>query len=301
MSTAARAAEMRRPRHWRLAAFARDRAAVAALIVLVLVIGACAVAPLISNVGPYTADDALRYVAPLSHGYLLGTDQQGRDEVARLLWGGRVSLAVGVVPTLAAGAIGLALGMIAGIFRGIVDTIIMRSLDVLFAFPIVLFAIALAGAMTPGIGTEIVAIMIILIPYFGRLARTATLSVMAMPYIEAARAAGGSPLAIALGYVFPNVLSPILVYATTLMGLMIVVGSGLSFLGLGVQPPTADWGAMVAEGRVVLADAPHVTVIPGIAILAVSLAFNFLGDGVRDALDPRTARQSFSAKRSGAS
>ncbi|MGH7121651.1 MAG: ABC transporter permease [Acetobacteraceae bacterium] len=279
------------PRRWRLAAFARDRAALAALIVLVLVIGACAAAPLISSVGPYAANDALRYVAPLTHGYLLGTDEQGRDELARLLWGGRVSLAVGVLPTLGASAIGLALGILAGIFRGFVDTIVMRSLDVLFAFPIVLFAIALAGAMTPGIGTEMLAIMIILVPYLGRLARTATLSVMSMPYIEAARAAGGSPLAIALRYVFPNVLSPILVYATTLMGLMIVVGSGLSFLGLGVQPPTADWGAMVAQGRVVLATAPHVTLIPGIAILLVSLAFNFLGDGVRDALDPRTARR----------
>jgi ABC-type dipeptide/oligopeptide/nickel transport system permease subunit len=279
-------------RHWRLAAFARDRTAVVAAIVLILVIAACIAAPLIASAGPYAANNALRYVPPGTDGYLLGTDQQGRDELARLLWGGRVSLAVGVVPTLCASIIGLGLGMLAGILRGLVDAVIMRSLDVLFAFPIVLFAIAFAGAMTPGIGTEILAITIILVPYVGRLARTATLSVVAMPYIEAARAAGGSPLAIALRYVFPNVLSPILVYATTLMGLMIVVGSGLSFLGLGVQPPTADWGAMVADGRIVLRNAPHVTLIPGIAILVVSLAFNFLGDGVRDALDPRTARRS---------
>jgi peptide/nickel transport system permease protein len=280
-----------RPRYWRLAAFTRDRAAVAAAIVLVLVVAACVAAPLITSVGPYAANNALRYVPPLTDGYLLGTDQQGRDELARLLWGGRVSLAVGVLPTLCASIIGLGLGMLAGILRGLVDTVVMRALDVLFAFPIVLFAIAFAGAMTPGIATEILAITIILVPYVGRLARTATLSVMAMPYIEAARAAGGSPLSIALRYVFPNVLSPILVYATTLIGLMIVVGSGLSFLGLGVQPPTADWGAMVADGRIVLRNAPHVTLIPGLAILVVSLAFNFLGDGVRDALDPRTARQ----------
>jgi len=282
-------------RHWRLAAFARDHAAVASAIVLVLVIAACIGAPLITTVGPYTADNALRYVSPGTHGYLLGTDQQGRDELARLLWGGRASLAVGVVPTLSASVIGLALGMLAGMLRGVVDTVVMRTLDVLFAFPIVLFAIALGGALTPGLGTEILSITIILIPYFGRLARTATLGVVAMPYIEAARAAGGSRLAIALRYVFPNVLSPILVYATTLMGLMIVVGSGLSFLGLGVQPPTADWGAMVADGRIVLNSAPHVTLIPGIAILVVSLAFNFLGDGLRDALDPRMARRSGTA------
>jgi len=284
-----------RPHHWRLAAFARDRAAVLSAVLLLVVVVACIAAPLITSVGPYAADDSLRYASPLTSGYLLGTDQQGRDELARLLWGGRVSLAVGVVPTLCASAIGLALGMAAGLARGLLDGIIMRTLDVLFAFPIVLFAIALAGAMTPGINTEIISITIVLIPYIGRLARTAAMEVAAMPYIEAARAAGGSPLEIARRYVFPNVLSPVLVYATTLMGLMIVVGSGLSFLGLGVQPPTADWGAMVADGRIVLNIAPHVTLIPGIAILAVSLAFNFLGDGLRDALDPRTGRRSRAA------
>ena len=167
----------------------------------------------------------------------------------------------------------------------------MRPLDVLFAFPMVLLAIAVAGVLTPGIVTEIVSITIVLIPYVGRLARTATLGVTSMPYIEAARAAGATQSAIVLRYVLPNVFSPIVVYATTLMGLMIVVGSGLSFLGLGVQPPVADWGAMVSDGRIVLRRAPHVTLLPGVVILAVSLAFNFLGDGLRDALDPRTARR----------
>ena len=280
-----------RPRNWRLAAFARDRAALVAASILLLVVLASAAAPWISAHGPYEADNLLRFAPPGTPGHLLGTDQQGRDEMARLLWGGRVSLTVGIVPTLCASVIGLALGMVAGMLRGLVDHVIMRTLDVLFAFPIVLFAIAFAGAMTPGIGTEVLAITVVLIPYLGRVARTATLGVMAMPYIEAARAAGGSRIAIALRYVFPNVLSPIIVYATTLMGLMIVVGSGLSFLGLGVQPPTADWGAMVADGRVVLRRAPHVTIIPGVAILLVSLFFNFLGDGLRDALDPRTGRR----------
>jgi peptide/nickel transport system permease protein len=223
--------------------------------------------------------------------HLLGTDQQGRDMVARLLWGGRVSLLVGMVPTLGATVIGLFLGMLAGYAGGLIDQLVMRTLDVLFAFPMVLLAIAIAGVLPPGIGTEIISITIVLIPYIGRLARTATLGVVAMPYIEAARAAGGSPAAIVLRYVLPNVFSPIIVYATTLMGLMIVVGSGLSFLGLGVQPPTADWGAMVADGRVVLRRAPHVTVLPGVAIVVVSLAFNFVGDGLRDALDPRAGRR----------
>ena len=211
--------------------------------------------------------------------------------LSRLLFGGRVSLLVGVAPTLIAGVIGLALGLFAGFVRGLLDQIIMRCLDVIFAFPMVLLAIAIAGAMRPGVLTEIIAITVILIPYFARLARTSTESVMPMPLIEATRAAGGSPLAIMMRYVLPNVFSPVIVYATTLIGLMIVVGSGLSFLGLGVQPPTADWGTMVAEGRVVLRRASHVTILPGLIILVVSLAFNFLGDGVRDALDPRTIRR----------
>ena len=278
-------------RFWRIKSFARDRAAVfSALFLLVVILGA-AFAPLIGHYGPDEADNLARYRPIGTLGHLLGTDQQGRDMLARLLFGGRVSLLVGVAPTLIAGVIGLGLGLIAGFVGGIVDQIVMRCLDVVFAFPMVLLAIAIAGAMRPGVLTEIIAITIVLIPYFGRLARTATQGVTPMPFIEAARAAGGAPVTIMLRYVLPNVFSPVVVYATTLMGLMIVVGAGLSFLGLGVQPPTADWGAMVAEGRVVLRRASHVTILPGCAILVVSLAFNFLGDGIRDALDPRTIRR----------
>jgi ABC-type dipeptide/oligopeptide/nickel transport system permease subunit len=278
-------------RFWRLKSFARDRGALVSGLFLLAVVLAVLFAPLIAHYGPDEADNLARYKPIGTLGHILGTDQQGRDMLARLLFGGRVSLLVGVVPTLVAGAIGLGLGLTAGFVRGLVDQIIMRCLDVVFAFPMVLLAIAIAGSMRPGVLTEILAITIVLIPYFARLARTATEGVMPMPFIEAARAAGGAPMTIMVRYVLPNVFSPVVVYATTLMGLMIVVGSGLSFLGLGVQPPTADWGAMVAEGRVVLRRAPHVTVLPGCVILVVSLAFNFLGDGVRDALDPRTIRR----------
>jgi ABC-type dipeptide/oligopeptide/nickel transport system permease subunit len=278
-------------RFWRLESFARDRGALLSGLFLLAVLLAVLFAPLIAHYGPDEADNLARYKPIGTAGHILGTDQQGRDMLARLLFGGRVSLLVGVVPTLVAGTIGLALGLTAGFVRGVVDQIIMRCLDVVFAFPMVLLAIAIAGSMRPGVLTEIIAITIVLVPYFARLARTATEGVTPMPFIEAARAAGGAPMTIMLRYVLPNVLSPVVVYATTLMGLMIVVGSGLSFLGLGVQPPTADWGAMVAEGRVVLRRASHVTILPGCAILVVSLAFNFLGDGVRDALDPRTIRR----------
>ena len=278
-------------RFWRLKSFARDRGALLSGLFLLAVVLAVVFAPLIAHYGPDEADNLARYKPIGTPGHILGTDQQGRDMLARLLFGGRVSLLVGVVPTLVAGAIGLGLGLTAGFVRGLVDQIIMRCLDVVFAFPMVLLAIAIAGSMRPGVLTEIIAITIVLVPYFARLARTATEGVTPMPFIEAASAAGGAPMTIMLRYVLPNVFSPVVVYATTLMGLMIVVGSGLSFLGLGVQPPTPDWGAMVAEGRVVLRRAPHVTILPGCAILIVSLAFNFLGDGVRDALDPRTIRR----------
>ncbi len=278
-------------RFWRLKSFARDRGALVSAALLAMLVAAVVFAPILAGVGPDDADNLARYAPMGTAGHLLGTDQQGRDMLARLLFGGRVSLLIGIVPTVTAGAIGLGLGLVAGYARGLVDQVIMRCLDVVFAFPMVLLAIAIAGSMRPGVLTEIIAITVVLIPYFARLARTATEGIVPMPFIEAARAAGGTRSTIMLRYVLPNVFSPVVVYATTLMGLMIVVGSGLSFLGLGVQPPTADWGAMVAEGRVVLRRAPHVTILPGCAILLVSLAFNFLGDGIRDALDPRTIRR----------
>ena len=278
-------------RYWRLGAFLRDRAAVVAACLLITVALAASLAPLISPYSPYDADNAMRFAPPGTPGHVLGTDQQGRDMLARLIWGGRVSLVIGVVPTLLASSLGLILGMVAGAVRGVGDQLIMRILDVVFAFPLVLLAIALSGALTPGVGTEIIAITIVLVPYVARLARTTALGVIAMPFIEAARAGGASQRTLLARYILPNVLSPVIVYATTLMGLIIVVGSGLSFLGLGVQPPVADWGAMIADGRVVLRRAAHVTIEPGVLILVVSLAFNFLGDGLRDALDPRCARR----------
>jgi peptide/nickel transport system permease protein len=278
-------------RNWRFAAFTRDRAAFVAAVFLLLVAAAALLAPVLSPYDPAAADNLMRYAPPGATGHLLGTDAQGRDMLARLFWGGRVSLLVGLVPVVLASVVGLVLGLLAGSVGGWADQGIMRTLDVLFAFPMVLLAIAIAGVLRPGIGTEVISITVVLIPYVGRLARTATLAVAAMPFIEAARAAGATRRALLLRYMMPGVLPPLLVYATTLIGMMIVVGSGLSFLGLGVQPPTADWGAMVSEGRIVLHRAPHVTIIPGLAIVAVSLAFSFLGDGLRDALDPRSRRR----------
>jgi peptide/nickel transport system permease protein len=288
--SAPEAAPRRRRAHRHWAAFARDRAAVVSLVFLVLVLLAALLAPWISPQDPFEGVNTMRNAPPGSPGFLLGADSSGRDILSRLLWGGRISLLIGILPTVAAMVISLLLGLPAGYLGGAVDQIIMRTLDVLFAFPLVLLAIAIAGVLEPGVATQIIAIMVVLVPYISRIVRTATLQVKEQPYIEAARAGGATETAILLRYVLPNMISPVLVYTTTLIGLMIVVGSGLSFLGLGVQPPAADWGIMVSDGRVVLSKAPHVTIFPGIVIVLVSLAFNFLGDGLREALDTKTRR-----------
>lgn len=272
------------------AAFQRDRAAATSLFFLLFVILATLAAPWISPSDPYDAVNSLRNAPPGTPGFLLGADSDGRDVLSRLIWGGRISLTVGVVPSVSAMLISLLLGTVTGYFGGWVDQVVMRVLDVFFAFPLVLLAIAIAGAFEPGLLTEILAIMIVLVPYISRLVRSSTVSVKELPFIEAAKAGGATPLDILVRYVLPNILTPVIAYTTTLIGLMIVVGSGLSFLGLGIQPPAADWGTMVSDGRVALKTAPHITIFPGILIGLVSLAFNFLGDGLTAMLDPRARR-----------
>lgn len=276
------------PSRWRLAwrAFARDRGSVAALIFILLVVLLSILAPVISPHDPYEA--VANRNAPMgSDGVLLGADGDGRDVLSRLLWGGRISLLVGILPTVLATIASLAVGISAGYAGGWFDQIVMRFLDMFFAFPLVLVAIVVAGVLKPGLLTITVAIFIALVPYITRLVRTTTLSVKAQSYIEAARAGGGGTWAIVSRYVLPNTVAPVIVYATTLIGMMMVLGSALSFLGLGVQPPTSDWGLMVAEGRTVLRKAPHATIFPGVMIVLMALAFGFVGDGLRDALDPR--------------
>jgi peptide/nickel transport system permease protein len=271
-------------------AIAGDRAALVSLVFLTIVIVIALAAPYVSPHDPNEAINALRNAPPGSGEFLLGGDSDGRDVLSRLLWGGRISLLVGVLPCLLAMAISLVLGTVTGYFGGWVDHVVMRILDIFFAFPLVLLAIAIAGSLEPGLLTEILAITIVLIPYISRLVRTATLSIKEQPFIEAARAGGATQRAILARYVLPNILTPVIAYTTTLIGIMIVVGSGLSFLGLGVQPPSADWGTMVADGRTALTRAPHITFFPGLIICLVSLAFNFLGDGLTAILDPRAKR-----------
>ncbi len=197
---------------------------------------------------------------------------------------------MGILPTVAAGIVALGLRLLAGTLGGAVDHVIMRGLDVFFAFPLVLLAIAIVGVIGPGMGNQMFALAVVLVPYSTRVVRTATLSVKPLEFVEAARALGAGNGHLIGRHLLPNVLPPLLVYTSTLVGMMIVASAGLSFLGLGVQPPTPDWGVMVGNGRLVIYRAAHVATIPGVVIVIAALAFNFVGDGLREALDPRARR-----------
>ena len=269
-------------------AFGRDKMAVLSLIVLVVVALAAIFAPLLTPYSPVAGDPVNRLAGVGTEAHFLGLDGQGRDIWTRLLYGGRNSLMVAVIPVLVVFPLALMIGLFAGYKRSRAGEVTMRVLDVLFAFPLVLLAIALSAVLGAGLGNVMLAIGITLVPYMARVAYTATVQESSKDYVEAARAYGANPLLLMFRELMPNVVVQLLVYATTLCGLMIVVASGLSFLGVGVIPPTPDWGIMTADGKNVLLEGIyHVATIPGLLILVVSLAFSLIGDGVRDALDPR--------------
>jgi ABC-type dipeptide/oligopeptide/nickel transport system permease subunit len=275
---------------WRLAArtFTRDRLATVSLAVIVVVVAISLLAPRIAPYDPYSAGEHVERLRPMfTPGHILGTDGQGRDILSRLLWGGRVSLPIGILPPLITMVAALILGIPAGFFGERVANVIMRPMDVIFAFPMVLLAVAVSAVLGPGMLNVMLSMSLVMIPYFSRVVYVETLSVRSKDFVDAARVAGSSTPRILLEEILPNVLAPVLVYATTAIGAMIVFASGLSFLGLGVQPPVSDWGIMSSDGLTVLARRPHVATIPGVLIVVVALAFNFIGDGIRDALDPR--------------
>jgi peptide/nickel transport system permease protein len=256
-------------------------ASVVGLIVLVAVLGPFLVGD------PNVGDPAQRLLAAGTHGHLLGTDGQGRDVFARLVDGTRLSLLAGLVPVLFAAAVGTSLGVTAGLSGRWGHRLIMRTLDVFYAFPAVLLAIAIAAALGSGISNSIIALAVILVPPVARVAETETGRLVDLDYMEAARASGATRGAIALRQVLPNVAPPVVVYCTALIGLSIVYAAGLSFLGLGVSPPTAEWGLMVSDHTQYIYTAPFLAAIPALAILVASVAFNVLGDGLRDLLDVR--------------
>lgn len=267
--------------------FRRDRAAVLGALIVLTTIGCALLAPVLAPVDPLK-QDAVNRLQPIgTPGHLLGTDTNGRDVLSRLLYGSRVALMVASVPVLFSGLLGLALGLLAGYYGGWLDAVIMRVADVMFAFPAVLLAIAIVAALGPNQLNAILALTVVFIPAFARLVRSQVLSLREQDFILAAHAVGIRDTGIIFRHILINTLPICIVFATLQTGQMIIFAAALSFLGLGVQPPTPDWGAMANEGRNAMLAAPWVTTIPGIAILIVTMGFNLLGDGLRDALDPR--------------
>ena len=257
-----------------------------ALMILVLII--CALfAPYIAPYDPQEADPALRLRGPGTGGHILGLDQQGRDLLSRLIYGARYSLIAGVTPVVIGAVLAIPLGTIAAYYER-VGYFIMRCMDVLFAFPMVLLAITLSFFMGPGLGNLIIALVVVLIPYNTRVVYVQALAQKEQGYIEAARADATSDFKILFVEMLPHVVSASVVYSMTIVGTIVVTAAGLSFLGLGVQPPTPEWGIMTSDGRTVLHIAPHVSTLPGVAIFLMVTGFNLLGDSLRDALDPKT-------------
>lgn len=240
----------------------------------------------VSPYDPIHQDFRIEREAP-SASHLMGTDEFGRDVFSRVVWGARVSLQAGAIAASIALVAGLFLGMIAAYYRGRTDGLVMRSMDVLLSFPYLLLAIGIVAILGPGLLTAMIAIGIVYIPNYARVVRGAVLSVGARDFVEAARATGARDRRVMWQHVLPNVLAPIIVQATLNVGTAIIDTAGLSFLGLGTQPPTPDWGNMLSAGRSYIIDSPWIATFPGVAILATVLAFNLVGDALRDALDPR--------------
>ena len=266
----------------------RNRLAVVAAVALLAVVAAALLAPWLPLADPDVVDTPHRLRPPLSAGHALGTDEFGRDLLARLVWGARVSLLAGVASAAAAMIIGVTLGILGGFYTGWIETVIMRVTDILMAFPYVLLAIAIVAGLGPGLRNAMVAIAIVGFPLYTRLVRGVVLSVRAREFVEAAHALGSSDPLILARHVIPHVLSPLIVAFSLDVGAKILATSGLSFLGLGTQPPTADWGSMLATGRQFVILRPHVVLLPGLAIFAIVLGLNLVGDALRDLLDPRT-------------
>ncbi len=265
----------------------KDKAALIGGCILIAIILISLAAPLLTGINPNAVNTGNKLLPPGTPGHILGTDHLGRDMLTRLLYGGRVSVAIGFTAVAIAMFFGILIGLLAGYYKGFFDIITMRFIDILMAFPYVLLAIAIIAALGPGLLNAMIAISIVGIPYYARIVRGTVLSLRELEYIEAQRALGSSNIRILFKHILPNSLSPIIVAATLDVGWMIIAASGMSFLGLGAQPPLAEWGVMLSDGKDFLRVAPYISLLPGMAIFIVVLSLNLLGDGLRDALDPR--------------
>lgn len=263
----------------------RDTGGAISLVFVALILLAAAFAPFLAPRDPFETD-LMEIMSPPSATYWFGTDGQGRDMLSRMLYGLRVTLGMGLASLVIGGTIGAVIGFVAAFYRR-VDGLLMRFMDILLSFPAILFGLALAAIFGPGLTSVIIALSIATVPLMARIVRGSALVVMGLDYIEAARAIGMSDSRLIFRHLAPNCLSAIFVFSTLRLGQVILLGSALSFLGLGAQPPMAELGAMAAQGRNFLFIAPHISVIPSLGIFAIVLAFNLLGDSLRDALDPR--------------
>lgn len=273
------------PKRSLLRELARDKTALAGLVILVVMFGAALAAPWIAPHDPRDQDVVNRYASPSAE-HLLGTDNLGRDEFSRLLYGARVSLFTALAVGVAILIIGIAVGLTAGFVGGVVDGLLMRIVDVLLAFPSLLLALAITGMLGPGLLHLMMGMTAVWWTDYARLVRGLVLSVKERPFIESARSLGLPGVRVAVRHILPNMVGPVVVVGTLQTGRLLLALSALSFLGLGVQPPTAEWGAMLDEGQNYLASAPQLMVYPGAAITIAALGFNLLGDGLRDVLDP---------------
>lgn len=264
----------------------RNRAAIAGGIIVLLFVAVALLAPLIVPYPPNEGDLAKR-LSPPSREHLLGTDPLGRDLLSRVIYGARISLQIQVVSVAIALGVGTMLGLLGGYYGGAIDHVIMRLMDILLAFPGIFLAISIIAVLGPGLVNLMLAAGIYSVPQFARIVRGSVLSLKEKEFIEAARAVGESDGSILFRYILPNSMAPIIIQTTLRMATVLLTASGLSFLGLGVQPPTAEWGAMLSNARAYLITAPHVATVPGLAIMLVVMGFNLFGDGLRDSLDPR--------------
>lgn len=267
----------------------RNRGAIAGLGFILAGMAVAVSAPWLAPHDP-TNQDLLAPLQPPSRAHPFGTDEVGRDILSRVIYGSRISLTVGLISVGIAGAGGVTLGLLSGFYGGRIDDLILRAMDLMLAFPGILLALAIVAVLGPGLFNVMIAVGIAGTPSFTRVTRGQTLSVREMDYVSGARAIGCTNARIIWRYVLPNVLPSLIVLATLGLASAILTASGLSFLGLGAQPPTPEWGAMLSFGRAYLRQAWWITTFPGLAIMVTVLGMNMLGDGLRDALDPRLRR-----------
>ena len=270
--------------------FLRRPFAVAGLVVALTFVLAAIFAPLVAPYSASATDFNATLAPPFSHHHLLGTDELGRDQLSRIIWGSRASIQAGVLSTTLAMVIAVPIGIVAGYYRGWIDPVIARLTDVLLAFPFLVLAVGLAAILGPSLTNATIALGLGAVPVLIRIARGEALALREEDYVRAAVANGAGDVSILARHVLPNMLSTLIVQATVTIPAAIIGEAVLSFLGLGVQPPTPSWGVMLADAQSYVSQAPRLAIFPGIAVFLCSLSFNLLGDGLRDSLDPRTTR-----------